>query len=90
MSRTCDYHHHWQDVTVGSILGLALTYIVFSFYYPPLTSPNCGTPLMLLRPDAAAAKDATPRAAAAGGGGGNDLEASPVFNEAARPRIYNQ
>ncbi len=27
--RTADYHHHWQDVVAGSVLGLATVWLVY-------------------------------------------------------------
>lgn len=32
ISRTCDYHHHYQDVIVGSGMGSLIAYAVFQLY----------------------------------------------------------
>lgn len=37
ISRTMDYRHHWHDVTVGSILGLIVSYFAYRQYYPSLS-----------------------------------------------------
>ncbi|PVU86717.1 hypothetical protein BB559_004215 [Furculomyces boomerangus] len=44
VSRTSDYRHHWQDVTVGGLLGMVVAYFVYYVYYPKLSSSNCNSP----------------------------------------------
>lgn len=41
VSRTCDYHHHWEDVTIGSVIGLVVSYCIYRQYYPSIFSQNC-------------------------------------------------
>lgn len=45
ISRTMDNRHHWQDVTVGSLLGLGISYVAYRAYFPPLSHPSSHLPL---------------------------------------------
>ncbi|CAH0402173.1 unnamed protein product [Chilo suppressalis] len=44
ISRVCDNHHHWEDITVGSVLGFASSYFCYRQYYNSLDSVLSGYP----------------------------------------------
>ncbi|CAG9782139.1 unnamed protein product [Diatraea saccharalis] len=46
ISRICDHHHHWEDITVGSVLGFVSSYFCYRQYYHPLDSTLSGYPYL--------------------------------------------
>jgi len=38
ITRTSDYRHHWQDVTVGALMGILGAWVAYRLYYPALNS----------------------------------------------------
>ncbi|CAG8613526.1 6473_t:CDS:2 [Paraglomus occultum] len=44
ISRTEDYRHHWQDITVGGIIGLVFAYFSYRQYYHTLESRQSHLP----------------------------------------------
>jgi len=51
LTRVFDYRHHWQDVTVGSIIGIIFGILTYYYYYPSLRSPNCDIPYQRYKND---------------------------------------
>eukprot|EP00899_Mesostigma_viride_P021595 jgi/Mesvir1/29437/Mv23019-RA.1 len=45
ITRFRDYWHHWDDITVGFLLGLAIAYTIYKLYFPALSHPCCHLPL---------------------------------------------
>lgn len=39
-----DNRHHWQDVSVGSIVGLVFSYFAYRQYYPSLSAEDAHIP----------------------------------------------
>ncbi|CUA74169.1 putative diacylglycerol pyrophosphate phosphatase 1 [Rhizoctonia solani] len=59
ISRTMDYRHHWQDVLVGSVVGLVFAYFAYRQYYPTLESPLSHKPYSPRIPREDAYRDST-------------------------------
>jgi len=47
LSRIMDNRHHWQDVTVGSLIGMIFAIVFYFTYYPNLKSSKCDIPYQL-------------------------------------------
>lgn len=44
LTRIWDHRHHWQDVLVGSLIGIASATAIYFFYFPSLASAKCDEP----------------------------------------------
>jgi len=39
-----DHRHHWQDVTVGSLVGIVFSFFAYRQYFPPLSASDAHIP----------------------------------------------
>jgi len=73
-----DSRHHWQDVLVGSLVGLGFSFFAYRQYYPPLSAPDAHLPFeprhMDLRPPVPTLLEGV-GVTGAGRNGGADIEA---------------
>lgn len=44
ITRISDYRHHWEDVLVGALMGIFMSYFCYRFYFPKLSDPKCHLP----------------------------------------------
>eukprot|EP01137_Pigoraptor_chileana_P021815 Opistho-2@85986 len=44
LTRIRDYWHHWQDVTVGGLLGITIAFATYRQYFPALDHHECHKP----------------------------------------------
>ncbi|KAL5532664.1 hypothetical protein ACEPAF_4438 [Sanghuangporus sanghuang] len=77
ISRTMDYRHHWQDVLIGSLIGLVMSFFAYRQYYPPLSSARSHRPF--------SPRIRRERSDAADGGEGGDIEESSPSDESHAP-----
>jgi len=40
ITRMSDYRHHWQDVVIGSLIGIIFSVVSYFYYFPFLNSPE--------------------------------------------------
>jgi len=45
LTRIMDYRHHWQDVVIGSFIGIFFAALSYFYYFPLLNSPEPYKPL---------------------------------------------
>lgn len=51
MSRVYDNRHHWEDVTIGGLIGLVSGTLTYFYYYPSLSDPKCDIPYQYRKED---------------------------------------
>lgn len=57
-----DFHHNYDDIVGGAVLGVGIAVATHFLHFHPLTTPNSGKPKLRI-PPAAAVADPDPEAA---------------------------